>query len=81
MHDELLPGTDVAVYWVEYVLRHGGTKHLQLASKNLPFYKLYFVDAAAVAISLLAVMLFILIKVIRGSFRWLCGKTIKSKTA
>mgnify|MGYP003352905542 CR=1 FL=1 len=44
MRDELLPGKDLAVYWMEYVMRNNGTKHLQLASKNMPFYKLYLLD-------------------------------------
>ena len=36
MQDEMMPGRDVAAYWIEYVIRHGGTKHLQLASKGMP---------------------------------------------
>lgn len=69
MHDEIMPGTDTAVYWIEYVLRHGGTKHLQLAAKNLPFYKLYFLDAFAVVILLTTVMLVVSLYVIRKVYR------------
>jgi glucuronosyltransferase len=43
MRDEMLPGTDVAVYWIEHVLHHG-TKHLQLASKKLNFFQKYLID-------------------------------------
>ena len=39
MHDELVPGKKIAAYWVEYILRHGGTKHLETTSKNMPFIK------------------------------------------
>lgn len=46
MKDEILPGKEVAAYWVEYVIRHGGTKHLQMASKNMPFYQLHLLDVA-----------------------------------
>lgn len=42
MHDELMPSRKVAAYWVEHVLRHGGSKHLQ--SKGLPFYQIYLLD-------------------------------------
>ncbi len=57
MRDEMLPGTEVAVYWVEYVIRHGGTKHLQLSSKNMPFYQKHLLDVALFFIMLFAVSL------------------------
>ena len=44
MRDELLPGKEVAAYWIEHVLRHGGTKHLQLSGKDMPFYQRYLLD-------------------------------------
>ena len=53
MRDEILPGKDVAIYWIEYVIRHGGTKHLQLASKNMPFHKKHLLDIALFFIALL----------------------------
>ncbi|KZS19435.1 putative UDP-glucuronosyltransferase [Daphnia magna] len=46
MHDEIMPGKEVAAYWIEYVIRHGDTKHLQLASKNMPFYQRHLIDVA-----------------------------------
>ena len=44
MQDEMIPAKDVAVYWIEHVLRHGGTKHLQSRAKEMPFYQLYLLD-------------------------------------
>ena len=69
MRDEILPGKDVAVYWIEYVIRHGGTKHLQLATKDLPFYKLYLIDVVLFMITLLLVMFFVTIRAIRFALR------------
>lgn len=46
MQEEIMPGKDVAAYWIEYVIRHGGTKHLQLASKGMPFYQRHLLDVA-----------------------------------
>ena len=65
MHDEILPGIDVASYWIEYVIRHGGTKHLELASKNMPFYRRHLLDVAFVLISFTAVALVITYKMTR----------------
>ena len=42
--DQLMPSTNVSVFWIEHVLRHKGAKHLQLASRNLPFYQNYLLD-------------------------------------
>lgn len=82
MQDEIMPGTHVAAYWIEYVIRHGGTKHLELAAKNIPFYKLYFLDAIAVAIVFLFLFTianyFIWRKVLRMLFT--NNKLLKSKT-
>ena len=44
MRDEMLPGRDVATYWIEHVLRHGGTRHLQLSAKNLGFIQKHLID-------------------------------------
>lgn len=44
VRDELIPGVDVSVYWIEHVLRYKGAKHLQSASRNLPFYVNYLLD-------------------------------------
>ena len=58
MRDEILPGKDVATYWIEYVIRHGGTKHLQLASKKMPFYQKYLLDVTLfLEILLVAILL------------------------
>lgn len=44
MRDSVMPGDDIACYWIEYVLRHGGAEHLQLASKDMPLYQVYLID-------------------------------------
>ena len=69
MRDQILPGKEVAVYWIEYVIRHGGTKHLQLATKDLPFYKLHLIDVVLFMITLLLVVLFLTICTIRFVLR------------
>lgn len=44
MRDQLVSGKDTAVYWVEHVIRHNGTKHLKLASQGMPFYQYFMLD-------------------------------------
>jgi glucuronosyltransferase len=81
MRDEILPGGEMAAYWIEYVIRHGGTKHLQLAAKDMPFYKRYLIDVTLFIVSTAVIFLFIAYKLIRLLLRccWK-QKTVKIKT-
>nr|XP_023029679.1 UDP-glucuronosyltransferase 2B33-like [Leptinotarsa decemlineata] len=55
LKDQPLKGVDKAVYWIEYVIRHKGAKHLRSPAADMPYYKYFMVD---VAIFLLAVCCF-----------------------
>ena len=79
--DEMIPSIDLSVYWIEYVLRHNGTKHLQLASRNLPFYQNYLLDVwffiLAIAIALLLITYIFIFYLLRKCFS---SKQIPLKT-
>lgn len=64
MRDEIMPARDVAAYWVEHVLRHGGTKHLQSISKEMPFYQLYLLDVWIFLVSIFGLLIFAIFKLI-----------------
>ncbi len=79
--DELVPGKDVAAYWIEHVLRHGGTKHLQSAGKDMPVYQYYLLDVFSFIFLVLLMFLFVTYR----SLKWIVRKcfsrpTFKSKT-
>lgn len=57
--DQIKSPIDTAVYWVEYVARHGGAPHLHSAAVHLPFYQYHNLDVSLVL--LLAVLIPILI--------------------
>lgn len=42
-----VPPLDAAVFWVEFVMRHGGAKHLRLASHDLTWIQYYSLDTGA----------------------------------
>uniref|UniRef100_V5IAF1 UDP-glucuronosyltransferase n=1 Tax=Anoplophora glabripennis TaxID=217634 RepID=V5IAF1_ANOGL len=44
MRDRPVQSLDLARYWVEYVIRHGGTPHLRVAGVDLPWYKYLLLD-------------------------------------
>ncbi|XP_044739922.1 UDP-glycosyltransferase UGT5-like [Chrysoperla carnea] len=41
---------DTAIYWIEYVIRYKGAKHLQPQSVELAWYQFYLIDVALVVI-------------------------------
>lgn len=72
---------DNAAFWVEYVIRHHGAKHLQSPGAHLNFFQFYSLDVFAV----LLVIFYITIKVskcfMKFLYRKLCGRSVKgSKT-
>jgi len=74
VRDELVPGVELSVYWIEHVLRHKGAKHLQLASRNLPFYQNYLLD---IWLFLFIVAIFVLV-ITYGLIRLLLRSCFKS---
>ncbi|KAK4886916.1 hypothetical protein RN001_003187 [Aquatica leii] len=54
--DRPMPPLETAIYWVEYVARHGGAPHLRTAAVGMPLYQYLLLDV----ITFLSVILFIL---------------------
>ncbi|KAG5667835.1 hypothetical protein PVAND_015804 [Polypedilum vanderplanki] len=48
--DEPMKPVEKAVWWVEYVARHGGTLHLDYRGRHVPFWKYLMLDFIAIAI-------------------------------
>ena len=81
MRDEIIPGREMAIYWIEYVIRHGGTKHLQLAGKDMPFYQRYLVDVAFFLVLIVVIFHIVAYKLASFLLRCCCkGKMKKIKT-
>uniref|UniRef100_A0A670JRB2 glucuronosyltransferase n=1 Tax=Podarcis muralis TaxID=64176 RepID=A0A670JRB2_PODMU len=61
-HDQLLKPLDRAVFWIEFVMRHKGAKHLRVAAHHLTWYQYHSLDAIAFLIGCMAVFTFIAVK-------------------
>ncbi|XP_066137700.1 UDP-glycosyltransferase UGT5-like [Euwallacea fornicatus] len=57
-HDRPMPPMETAVYWVNYIIRHGGAPHLKVAGINLPWYKYFMVDVIGFLILVILLILF-----------------------
>ncbi|KAJ3631053.1 hypothetical protein MTP99_012208 [Tenebrio molitor] len=71
-HDRLVAPLDTAVYWVEYVIRHGGAPHLRVAGLDLPWYKYLLLDVIAFSALVGIICLYLLVKVVKISTRCCC---------
>lgn len=65
IRDELVPSKETAAYWIEHVIRHNGTKHLQLLSKHMPFYQRHLLDVTLFLIVISTVFLVLTIAALR----------------
>ncbi|XP_050683799.1 UDP-glycosyltransferase UGT5-like isoform X5 [Leptidea sinapis] len=56
LSDEPQKGLDKAIWWTEYVLRHGGAKHLRSPAANMSWMEYYEVKLILTVISILLVL-------------------------
>ncbi|XP_044755760.1 UDP-glucosyltransferase 2-like isoform X1 [Coccinella septempunctata] len=82
MNDSPVKGIDKAIWWIEYVIRHKGAKHLRSPSMDIPWYQYLLLDVMAVIFSVLALLIFIIYKLAKLSvhlYRMLFCKKSKTK--
>lgn len=70
---------DNAAFWVEYVIRHQGAKHLQSPAVYLNFFQYYSLDVMAALLIVVYLSFKIIKSVLRALFRECCGKSNKVK--
>ncbi|KAB5522320.1 hypothetical protein PHYPO_G00158220 [Pangasianodon hypophthalmus] len=79
-HDQPMKPLDQAVYWIEFVMRNKGAKHLRVEAHNLTWYQYHCLDVAAFLLSVIALVMFIFVKTCSWLFRKCFRKTpAKSK--
>lgn len=61
---------DLAVYWVEYVIRHKGAPHLRSVGRKLNFLQYHSIDVMSAYFTLIAGVSYLLY----ASLRFMCRK-------
>ncbi|CAG9834234.1 unnamed protein product [Diabrotica balteata] len=61
-HDRPLKPMDEAVYWVEYIARHNGAKHLRVGYVELAWYQYYLLDVFLLIFGIIFLILYIIKK-------------------
>ncbi|XP_008049630.1 UDP-glucuronosyltransferase 2A3 [Carlito syrichta] len=77
-HDQPVKPLDRAVFWIEYVMRHKGAKHLRPAVHDLTWFQYYSLDVIGFLLACIATALFLIIKCCLYSCQKF-GKTGKKK--
>nr|XP_014353911.1 PREDICTED: UDP-glucuronosyltransferase 2A1-like [Latimeria chalumnae] len=77
-HDQPLKPLDTAVFWIEFVMRHKGAKHLRPAAHSLTWYQYHCLDVIAFLLTCLASITFMVLKCCKFCFRR-CGRLFRAK--
>ncbi|XP_063277615.1 UDP-glucuronosyltransferase 2A1-like isoform X3 [Prinia subflava] len=77
-HDQPIKPLDRAVFWIEFVMRHKGAKHLRPAAHHLTWYQYHSLDVLAFLFTCAATIVFILFKCCLCCCRR-CGRIAKKK--
>lgn len=75
MHDRQVKPLDNAIYWVEYVIRHNGAKHLRVPYLELTWYQYYLLDVFLFIFAAIFAVIFVIKKTV-----CYLSRTGKSKT-
>ncbi|XP_067293668.1 UDP-glucuronosyltransferase 2A1-like isoform X2 [Pseudorasbora parva] len=74
-HDQPMKPLDQAVFWIEFVMRNKGAKHLRVQAHDLSWYQYHCLDVLAFLLSIVALITFLFIKTCSFFFRKCFRKT------
>ena len=77
-HDQPVKPLDRAVFWIEFVMRHKGAKHLRPAAHDLTWYQYHSLDVIGFLLACVAAITFLVTKCGLFCCRKL-GKTARKK--
>ncbi|XP_032772174.1 UDP-glucuronosyltransferase 2A2 isoform X2 [Rattus rattus] len=75
-HDQPVKPLDRAVFWIEFVMRHKGAKHLRVAAHDLSWFQYHSLDVIGFLLACMASAIFLVIKCCLFVFQKI-GKTGK----
>ena len=60
--------------WIEYVLRHGGARHLRAQVLKIPWYQYYLLDVIASLVAMITLVFMVIRLTCSGICRLCCKK-------
>ncbi|XP_068831803.1 UDP-glucuronosyltransferase 2B4-like isoform X6 [Capricornis sumatraensis] len=61
-HDQPMKPLDRAIFWIEFVMRHKGAKHLRPAAHNLTWFQYHSLDVIGFLLACVATVVFVITK-------------------
>ena len=74
MRDQPVSPRQLAVHWVEHVIRHGGAPHLRSVGAELNFFQYYSLDVLAFLLAVLLLVLRLMVAMVKCCWRCVCTK-------
>lgn len=76
--DQPMKPLDQAVFWIEYVIRHKGARHLQSHSNKMSWFVYKSIDVMAALLAVALLVTFVCISIVRLLWRFIfVGKKVK----
>ena len=69
VYDQPISSLEKAMFWIEYVIRHKGAKHLEFRGKIVPFHQAYCLDYIAIFLLFSLCMVYITKKILAKASR------------
>ena len=79
-HDQPVKPLDRAVFWIEFVMRHKGAKHLRPAAHDLTWFQYHSLDVIGFLLACVATVIFIIMKCCLFCFWKIARKGKKGKS-
>lgn len=80
-HDRPMKPLDQAVFWIEFVMRNKGAKHLRVQAHQLTWYQYYLLDVMAFLLTIFTLSVFIFIKTCCFLYRKCFRRTVPDRRA
>nr|QPA18385.1 UDP-gluconosyltransferase [Trialeurodes vaporariorum] len=78
-HDRPMTPMDTAIYWVEYVIRNKGAKHLRTPAVELPFYQYLLLDVVMFSLICVSATTYVIYHILNGLLVRMTSKVTKTK--
>lgn len=77
--DRPMTNLDTAIFWIEYVIRHHGAKHIQSNSIYLNFWQFYSLDVIGFLSLILILVIYINVRILKIIYRKISSKLFLRK--
>lgn len=71
-----MTGLEKAIWWIEYVIRNKGAKHLKNPAADLPSYQYYLIDVISFLFAVLIILIVTLLAIVRFLYRFIFSKIL-----